>query len=109
MHLARTNATILRNPEREHRWTTFVAGPTITGKREVFLDTPFAHKNRGEATTFLETVAGSGGRIYSADRYNFTQMRSVDIREHTWDIGDSNLLATGELKFYGLGTEHIMF
>lgn len=109
MHLARTNATILRNPEREHRWTTFVAGPTITGKREVFLDTPFAHKNRGEDTTFLDTVAGSGGRIYSADRYNFTQMRSADTHEHTWDIGDSNLLATGELKFYGLGTEHIMF
>lgn len=109
MHLAQNNATILRNPEREHRWTTFVAGPTITGKREIFVDTPFAPKNRGEDTTFLNTVASSGGRIYSADRYNFTQMRSHNVQGHTWDIGAPELLATGELKFYGLGTEHIMF
>lgn len=109
MHLEARNATILRSPEREHRWTTFVMGPTITGSREVFESVPFITENRGEDTAFLTTVAENGGRIYSADRFNFTQMRSGNVEGHAWDITDRSLLARGDVKFFGRGEEHIFF
>lgn len=108
MHLAARNATILRNPEREHRWSTFVMGPTITGHRNIFEEVPFISENRGEDTTFLTTIAENGGRIYSADRYNFTQMRSGNTNSHAWDMDDAALLARADVKFFGRGSEHIM-
>ena len=109
MHLEARNVTILRHPEREHRWTSFVMGPTITGIREVFESVPFIAKNRGEDTAFLTAVAENGGRIYSADRFNFTQVRSGNVSSHAWDISDRFLLARGDVKFFGRGEEHIFF
>ncbi|MDN5688796.1 MAG: glycosyltransferase, partial [Brachybacterium sp.] len=75
MHVAGPDATLLRFPWMEHRFTDRVMGPTITAGREVFTAHPFADVSRGEDTGFLDAVAEAGGRIYSADRFNFTQMR----------------------------------
>ena len=99
MYLAEQNATLLRFPEREHRFTSSVMGPTITGRREVFRDIPFGPVNRGEDTGFLQTVSTRGGRIYSADRFNYAQIRGMG--NHTWKISDSALLASGEIQFFG--------
>lgn len=105
MHLAASNATILRFGQKEHRFTDFVMGPTIMGRRQAFQDIPFQHLGRGEDTQFLRDARESGLRIYSADRYNFYQVRSGD--GHTWDVKDAELLASGTLKFYGGPNEHI--
>lgn len=106
MHLVATEATILRNPEREHRWTDFVMGPTLTGLRDIFLAHPFEDRNRGEDTAFLASVVSDGGKIYSSDRFNFLQMRGIN---HTWDIEDHELLSRGKVQFFGKGLEHMMF
>ncbi|WP_306418591.1 glycosyltransferase family protein [Arthrobacter pityocampae] len=105
MHLVTSNAVILRSGEREHRFTDFVMGPTIVARAEVFRDIPFKRIPRGEDTAFLRTASAAGGSIYSADRFNYVQTRNGS--GHTWQIDDSELLATSELKFYGRPYEHV--
>lgn len=105
MHFASTGATVLRMPHMEHRYTRFVMGPTITARREIFAQHPFEHVCRGEDTAFLRSVTTSGGTIYSADRFNFCQMRLNT--GHTWDISDDELAASGEIKFFGDPKEFI--
>nr|WP_247829202.1 glycosyltransferase [Arthrobacter antioxidans] len=105
MYLTESDAVILRSGEREHRFTDFVMGPTITARAEIVRKTPFPALQRGEDTAFLKRVAAAGGSIYSADRFNYVQMRNGS--GHTWQIGEAELLATGDLKFYGRPYEHV--
>ena len=105
MHLERSNAAILRFAAREHRFTDFVMGPTIMGRRDVFTDHPFEHITVGEDTGFLRAADAAGTTIYSADRFNYFQVRTGD--GHTWQVEDGELLASGDLKFYGKLNEHV--
>jgi hypothetical protein len=105
MHLETTNAAILRFAAREHRFTDFVMGPTIMAHREVFTDHPFLDVTVGEDTGFLRAAHAAGRIIYSADRFNYFQVRTGD--GHTWQVEDAELLASGDLKFYGKLNEHV--
>ncbi|MET3809193.1 glycosyltransferase [Arthrobacter sp. UYEF3] len=105
MHFLSNQATILRSAHKEHRFGRLVAGPTITAARSVFEAHPFELRNRGEDTRFLEAVGLAGGAIYSADRFNYCQIRRGT--GHTWDIADKELLASGPIKFFGRPTENI--
>ncbi|MEV8144209.1 glycosyltransferase [Specibacter sp. NPDC078709] len=99
MHLAEQNATILRFPEREHKWTRTVMGPTIMASNEVFSQNPFANVGSGEDSQFLQSVLDGSGTIYSSDRFNYCQQRSgVD---HTWLVSDMSLIAGSDLRFFG--------
>lgn len=105
MYISDSNATLLRFPEREHRFTDLVMGPTITGTRDLFLDNRFAPISRGEDTAFLRGVSEGGGSIYSADKYNYAQFRgSLD---HAWTVSDTELLSSGDVVFFGRPEEHI--
>jgi spore maturation protein CgeB len=104
MHFLSQGATLLRSPHKEHRYSHLVAGPTITARREVFESHPFDSVSRGEDTRFLEAVSRSGGSIYSADRFNFCQVRSGS--GHTWDITDDELMASGQISLFGNPIEH---
>ncbi|WP_193105883.1 glycosyltransferase [Brachybacterium sp. FME24] len=108
MHLAGADATLLRFPWMEHRFTDRIMGPTITGGRDVFTAHPFADVSRGEDTGFLESVTAAGGRIYSADRFNFTQMRRGEAGGHAWSASDREILATGDVAWFGLNEQHVM-
>lgn len=105
MHFKGNRATVLRMPHMEHRSSRIVMGPTITARREIFEAHPFEALNRGEDTAFLKSVHSSGGFIYSADRFNFCQMRQAE--GHTWAVSDEELAASGEIKFFGEPKEHI--
>ncbi|WP_394216662.1 glycosyltransferase [Brachybacterium vulturis] len=109
MYLASSDATLLRFPWLEHRYTDRVMGPTITAGRDVFRAHPFHDVNRGEDTGFLTAVAESGGRIYSADRFNFTQMRRGAAGGHAWSASDQELLATADVAWFGRNDAHVMF
>lgn len=104
MHVAATDATLLRFSEREHRWTDRVMGPTITGRRAVFERVGFSDRTRGEDTDFLERALGEGASIYSADRFNFIQLRTGG---HTWDVGERELMATGVVQAFGDLRQHV--
>lgn len=109
MYLADSDATLLRFAEREHRFTNLVMGPTILGHANVFRETPFDTRNRGEDTRFLKDVIERGGTIYSSDRFNFTQMRGSDGLAHTWDLSDAELTATGSIQWFGRNDKHVFF
>jgi spore maturation protein CgeB len=105
MHLAASNATILRFGHKEHRYTDFVMGPTIVAHKDAVIANPFPALGLGEDTGFLRNAGQAGMQIYSADRFNFYQVRAGN--GHTWQVKDAELLASGDLKFYGEPNEHI--
>ncbi|WPR66140.1 glycosyltransferase [Glutamicibacter protophormiae] len=109
MYLADSDATLLRFAEREHRFTNLVMGPTMLGHAAVFKETPFGTRNRGEDTQFLKDVIDRGGTVYSADRFNFTQMRGGNGKAHTWDLSDAELTATGSIQWFGRNDKHVFF
>ncbi|MCU1512284.1 MAG: hypothetical protein JWO34_2124 [Arthrobacter sp.] len=99
MYLAKSNATLLRFAEWEHRYTRTVMGPTLLGSADIFRQVPFAAVGRGEDSRFLKDVASNGGVIYSSDRFNYCQQRT--LVDHTWKISEAELLASGSLIFFG--------
>lgn len=109
MYLAERNTTLLRFEEKEHRFTDLVMGPTIFTTRDMMLEAPFLDVGRGEDTAFLRGVVAAGGSIYSADRFNFVQMRSRASQGHTWSVEETDLLATGVVSSFGLNDQHVMF
>jgi spore maturation protein CgeB len=108
MYLEGPDATILRFADREHRYTDRVMGPTIVAARETASSVRFRALPRGEDTAFLEDVVEAGGTVYSADRFNFVQVRSA-VGGHSWDVTDTELLASGEVKHYGRAATHVFF
>ena len=105
MYVESQDATLVRFPHREHRYTDFVMGPTITGYREVFRQIPFQRRSTGEDTSFLAAVGEAGYVIYSADRFNFVQFRGSD--SHTWQVSDAAALASGRVVMFGDSTRYV--
>lgn len=101
-----TDLMIRRRPEREHRFTNFVAGPTFVGHAEVFRTHPFADRSIGEDTQFLRDLAEDNIKIYAADRFNFLQMRNKT--GHTWNVSGSELLANGVVEVAGLHIDQVI-
>ncbi|MGW9405398.1 glycosyltransferase family protein [Arthrobacter sp. NPDC055585] len=104
--LDQANTAVLRYADREHRYTTSVMGPTITGGRDTFENVNFQDLSLGEDTTFLRDVVREGGRIYSADRFNYFQYRGS--ADHTWKISDAKIMASGRVVFFGPPSKHIV-
>ncbi|WP_257943854.1 glycosyltransferase family protein [Brevibacterium aurantiacum] len=107
MHLRGRNMVICRFPEKEHRYTDLVMGPTLMGRRETFLQIPFSDRTLGEDTDLQQRLVSEGARIYSADRFNFVQVRGT--HNHTWTVEDDLLLANSDVHSYGFATEHYCF
>lgn len=108
MYLEGSNRTLLRMADREHRFTDIVMGPTLLGTRTLFEEHRFADRSRGEDTDFLNRVGQAGARIYSADRFNFVQMRSAGAG-HTWKANDLELAASGTVQWFGRNDHHVFF
>ncbi len=108
MYLQGSNRTLLRMAEREHRFTDLVMGPTMLGTRELWAELKFADMGRGEDTDFQRRAVASGAKIYSADRFNFLQMRTA-TEGHTWQAGERELAATGSVQFFGRNDDHVFF
>lgn len=107
LHLRGRNIVMCRFPEREHRYTDLVMGPTLMGRREVFAEHPFANRTQGEDTEFQHRLVAAGARIYSGDRFNFVQVRGD--QRHTWSVTDDALLANSKVHSFGFTPEHYCF
>lgn len=103
--LGNENLLIIRRPEREHRWTNFVAGPTFFGPRETFVENNFEPLSRGEDTAFIRSLLKNGRKIYSTDRFNFVQMRNAG--QHTWEVSNTSFLANGQVVSIGQSFESV--
>ncbi len=109
VHLASTDATVLRFAHAEHRFVDLVQGGTLLTPREVARQVRFEDLPRRVDTTFLEKVRARGGRVYSADRFNFVSRRSAAGAGHTWTISDDELVNRGgRVVFYGDPLGHVM-
>lgn len=109
VHLAGSNATLLRFAASEHRYVRLVQGGTILTPRDVALRVPFRDVPRRVDTTFLNAVHAEGGKVYAADRFNFVSRRGVDVSGHTWSISDAEILSRGSrIVFYGGPLQHAM-
>lgn len=107
LHLRGRNIVMCRFPEREHRYTDIVMGPTLMGRRDLFIEHPFAARTQGEDTEFQQRLLAAGARIYSADRFNFVQVRGDHA--HTWSVDDDQLLANSDVHTFGFAPEHYCF
>ena len=92
VHMKAGNITALRSVASQHEFTDFVAGATLTGRREVLREIRFPDCTRGEDSSLLAKASKAGCRIYSADAFNILVVRGTDHQRHTWDIGDSDFL-----------------
>lgn len=88
--------TVLRFPEWEHRYGSFLAGPTIVARTDLARDVRFPDSTTGEDTGFLRAASAQGATIYSASRFGFIQRRTA-TSGHTWSISSAEVLATGDL------------
>ena len=107
LHMRGRDIVICRFHEREHRFTDLVMGPTLMTHRSTLLDNPFAERTLGEDTELQQRLIASGARIYSADRFNFVQVRGDHA--HTWSVEDSHLLANGDVHAFGYAPDHYCF
>lgn len=107
MEIQGPNTVILRNGRFEHRFSHFVAGPTLMAELETFRSFPFPAVSQGEDTGFLKDVLESGGRIYAADRFNYCQVRAADVNRHTWQISADELMKSSVIKFFGKPDEQV--
>jgi Glycosyl transferases group 1/Glycosyl transferase family 2 len=108
VYLRGSNATLLRFSGAEHRYVELVQGGTIMAPRSVMQELPMENLPRRVDTTFLDKVRVNGGKIYSADRFNFISIRSASGDGHTWSISDDDLLVRkSSLQFYGDPCEHV--
>ncbi len=106
VHLGASNAIALRFAHAEHRYTKLVQGGTLITPRELARSLKFEDLPRRVDTTFLEKVRAQGGRIYSADRFNYVSRRAATTIGHTWGIADEDLLNRGStIVGYGDGTD----
>ena len=107
LYLRNRNIVMCRFPEREHRYTDLVMGPTLVARRDLLLENPFAERTLGEDTELQRRIVADGGRIYSADRFNFVQVRGS--HSHTWRVDDDLLLANSEVHSFGFAAKHYFF
>lgn len=90
---------------QEHIWRNFVAGATFVGWREIFLETPFANRTRGEDSDFLLRLERKGRKVYSSDSFNYLCIRGN--AEHTWAISEAEILANSEVETIGMNLKHL--
>jgi len=100
LHLTGPDLTVLRFADWEHRYTTFVSGPTLVARADLAREVTFPETTTGEDTGFLNDCARAGARIYSASRFGFVQRRGTTFG-HTWDISNAEVLATSTISHWG--------
>lgn len=106
--LKSTGAVLLRCPHAEHRYERLVQGGSMLIKRDVFRELRFGDLPRAVDTDLLNRAQEAGVATYSADRFNFVSIRSIDRTTHTWTIADSALMnRAAKVVFYGDPRKHV--
>lgn len=86
------NELVIRFPNNENRYIDYVAGSTLTFKKEVSDRVKFKKLNKSEDTTFLKEALSLGYKIYSTNRFNHVVHRRKDLNTHTWKISQKDFL-----------------
>ena len=108
VHMEGGDVMALRNVAPEHEYSSYVCGGTLIVRRNVLREIPFANRTRGEDSALLESARKAGCRIYSADVFNFLQVRRANTNRHTWKIEESEYLKQCRNVQSGLEWERVM-
>ena len=92
VYLESPHTTALLEKTPEHTFTFFVRGATLLIKDDVVRNIPFDSISIKEDTNFQRAAAQAGCKIYSADRFNFMQVRTRRLSDHTTQTPDTELL-----------------
>ena len=92
IYFEESNTTALRGAVPEHMFATSVAGATLFFRADIAREIQFKSISPRVDSHFLQAVAQVGGRIYSADRFNFVRVRVRQISEHTDQRLEAELL-----------------
>lgn len=90
IHYRGKERLIVTYPGQEHKFTSFVSGPTFLTTAEVMKEIGFEDLPRGEDTALLRTVSASGGKVFTTGRHGFVQNRLGTA--HTWSAPSVELL-----------------
>lgn len=101
-HLADTDETILRFPGGDFRYTPYLAGGTLVIDRERTGSVRFPDVSVGEDQGFVVACLRRGVSTFSADRFNYVQVRAAD---NTWRADDASYLTSYEPVGPGLATD----
>ena len=88
-YLSADDRTILRFPAHEFTYSSTLAGGTLVIDRERTGDLRFDDVSLGEDWRFIRACHRLGHSTFSADRFNFVQVRSGD---NTWTVKHSDFL-----------------
>ena len=86
----------------------FVAGATLTSRREIFQQVPFPDRTNGEDSHLLRKIVRAGCRIYSADRFNYVCLRHKNLGKHTWKIEETKFLESCQYLQQGMDLRRVM-
>jgi hypothetical protein len=101
-YLGGSDRLIWRYPEKRFCQTKFVAGDAMIMQRRVFERLRFPERRVGEDTKLLTDIIAMGGKIYTADHFNFIKYRSADLSDHTWRESEDNLMRQSRVVATGL-------
>ena len=92
VYLESLDTTALLEKWPEHAFTAFVRGATLFIRSDVVKDLRFDSISIREDTNFQISAAQAGCKIYSADRFNFVQVRTGQVSDHTTPTPDDEVL-----------------
>lgn len=101
------DATGLIGEDLECRFVDHVMGGTFCGRRELFKSLKFEAVPAREDALFQIELARAGGKIFSADRFNFAMKRKADVSRHTWQSSIDDFFLDGQICGPGFA-EHLI-
>ena len=101
-HLADADETILRFPGGDFCYTPYLAGGTLVIDRDRTKSVRFPDVSVGEDQGFIVACLRRGISTFSADRFNYVQVRAAD---NTWRADDESYRAAAEPVGPGLARD----
>ena len=92
LYLESSDTTALFEWTSEHTFMSFVRSATLFIRADVVREIPFDSISMREGTNFQRAAARAGCRIFSADRFNFVQVRTHRLADHTTQTPEADLL-----------------
>ncbi|CTQ54756.1 Spore protein YkvP [Roseibium album] len=89
----------LRHKGKDHQYMKRVCGGTLVVHMDVMRRVKFNEAvTRGADSDFLRSLREAGIKVYSADPYNFVQVRSTNSSYHTWEVDKKSYLQASTLQ-----------
>lgn len=87
-YLSKSDVTVMRFPTNEYRYSSTLAGGTLVIDRDRTGEVEFEDRSLGEDRAFVAACHRAGVSTFSADRFNYVQIRADD---NTWAATENEI------------------